>query len=64
MVDLLDRFQSEDVPRSMAAGGRASAQGRGGGQPDRAVANPFDEIEIGHLHPVSACYATLCDLLS
>lgn len=54
MVDLLDRFQSEDLPRSMAAGGRASSQGRGGGQTDRTAANPFDEIEIGNLQPVSA----------
>ena len=53
MVDLLDRFESEDVSRSMAAAGRASAQGRGGGQPDRTAANPFDELEIGSLQPVS-----------
>ncbi len=51
MVDLLDRFESEDVSRGLAATGRAS-QGKGGVQ-DRAPVNPFDEIEIGSLSTVS-----------
>ncbi len=53
MVDLLDRFESEEVSRGLAATGRASAQGRGGAAQDRAPVNPFDEIEIGSLSTVS-----------
>lgn len=51
MVDLFDRFESEDVSRSHGGGvGRGSAQSSRGGQQDRgAPVNPFDDIDRGTL---------------
>ena len=52
MVDLFDRFESEDLS---AAGGAAREPGAGreGRQPHKSASNPCDEIEIGSLQQVS-----------
>lgn len=51
MVDLLDRFESEDLSHGGSVA-REAPGGRGGRQPQKSASNPFDEIEIGSLQPV------------
>lgn len=51
MADLLDRFENENVSRAADREGGMAREGR---QPHKAAAtNPFDEIEIGSIQPVS-----------
>ncbi len=63
MVDLLDRFESEDVSRGQGGAGRGSAQGRGGGQQDKVPVNPFDDIDRGSLVTVRPLLYSVCCIL-